>query len=53
MTLEYETLHCKDNTFILFTGLDNIKYSLIIVIYTNFQLQITFFKLKSRHLTSF
>ena len=50
MTLEYETL---DNTFILFTGLDNIKYSLIIVIYTNFQLQITFFKLKSRHLTSF
>ena len=42
MTLEYETL-C----------LDNIKYSLNIVIYTIFLPQITFFKLKYTHLTSF
>ena len=44
MTLEYETLY---------TGLDNIKYSLNIVIYTIFLPQITFFKLKYTHLTSF
>jgi hypothetical protein len=65
MTLEYENTlfaiknslisyrHCKGNTFILFTGLDNIKYGLIFVIYMFFRPQITFFKLKHTHLTSF